>query len=349
MKRLFVLGVLATVFPPCFAPDLLPLRWPRVFANDAVARKTLGSIERLDRRFDALVPPGTVLEVVADGFNWLEGPVWEASSRSLLFSDIPGNTVFRWREGEGVSRVLKPSGYTGSAPFLGREPGSNGLALDAQGRLVLCQHGDRRIVRREQDGTLVAIAERYQGRRLNSPNDLAFRSGGDLYFTDPPFGLPKQFDDEQRELPFSGVFRVTPAGELALVSDALRAPNGLAFSPDERTLYVSNADPARPAWFAFDLRPDGSAGEGRVFADATRWLRDGTGLPDGLKADRHGNLFATGPGGIYVFTPAGELLGTIRTGVPTANLNWGGDGSVLYVTADTMVARLRTTTRGARF
>lgn len=350
MKRLLLFGALSLAFPPCVPKGVFPaFPRPALLARAFAAPRTLGSVERRDARLDALVPRGAQLEVVADGFVWLEGPVWDRATGSLLFSDIPSNTVFRWKEGQGVSRFLKPSGYTGQEPFLGREPGSNGLALDAQGRLLLCQHGDRRIARREPDGRLVPVAERYQGRRLNSPNDVVVLSSGELFFTDPPFGLERQFDDPKREIPVSGVYRVTAAGEVALVTDALRAPNGLAFSPDERTLYVSNADPARPVWMAFDVRRDGSAGAGRVFADATPWLAAGPGLPDGLKADRDGNLFATGPGGIYVFTPRAELLGVIRTGVPTANLNWGDDGSVLYVTADKQVARLRTATRGAGF
>lgn len=346
-KELLGLALLAAVFPPCFAKHWSPLRFATVKAWEKPAARTLGTIERRDPRLEALLGREAALEVVASGFSWLEGPVWDRSSGSLLFSDIPTNTVFRWKEGEGVSRFLKPSGYSGSAPFLGREPGSNGLVLDSAGRLVLCQHGDRRLARREADGTLVPVAERYEGRRLNSPNDLVYRKGGELYFTDPPFGLPRHFEDEGRELTFSGVFRVRPDGRVVLATDALRAPNGLAFSPDERTLYVSNADPAHAVWMAFDVREDGSLARGRVFADATAWVKHGPGLPDGLKADREGNLFATGPGGIYVFTPEAELLGVVRTGVATANLAWGEDGSVLYVTADKQVARLRTLTRGA--
>ncbi len=244
-----------------------------------------------------------------------------------------------------MTLFVSKSGYSGSAPFGGREPGSNGLAFDAQGRLVLCQHGDRRIARREPDGRLVALAERYEGRRLNSPNDLVFRSNGDLYFTDPPFGLPKTYEDPAKELAFQGVYRVSPGGRVTLLTRELNGPNGLAFSPDERTLYVSNAEAARPVWMAYPVRADGTLGPGREFANARAWVREGDGLPDGLKTDRAGNVFAAGPGGIHVFASDGTRLGRIETGVPTGNLNWGGDGSVLYVTANHWIARISTRTR----
>ena len=244
---------------------------------------------------------------------------------------------------------LQPSGYTGAAPFTGREPGSNGLAFDAQGRLVLAEHGDRRIARLEPDGRKTTLADRYEGKRLNSPNDLVFASNGDLYFTDPPFGLPRAFDDPEKELPWSGVFRLSAGGQLTLLIRELRAPNGIALSPDERTLYVSNADPARPVWMAYALKPDGTLAPGRVFFDATPWTARGKGLPDGLKVDREGNLFATGPGGIHVFAPDGTHLGSIEMAVPTGNVAWGGDGSVLFVTADTAIYRIALRTRGAGF
>jgi len=309
----------------------------------------VGRIERLDPRFDALVPPGAQLEKVADGMDWTEGPLWDATDGSLLFSDVPRNAVFRWKEGEGVTRVLNASGYTGAAPFVGREPGSNGLALDGEGRLVLCQHGDRRIARRERDGAFTVLADRYQGRRLNSPNDLVYRSAGDLYFTDPPFGLPGAFDDPAKEMPFQGVYRLSPKGALRAVVTELRAPNGIGFSPDEKTLYVSNAEHANPVWMAYPVRPDGTVGTGRIFADARAWVSPQEGVPDGLEVDRAGNLFAAAPGGIHVFAPDGTRLGRIVTGVKTGNVAWGEDGSVLYVAANHWILRLRTRTRGKGF
>jgi gluconolactonase len=308
-----------------------------------------GSIEQLDPRLDAIIPLNVTLERVAEGIEWAEGPVWDGQEGALLFSDIPRNGVYRWKQGSPVSLAIPRSGYTGQTPFAGREPGSNGLTFDREGRLVLTQHGDRRIVRREHDGSFTTLVDRYDGHRLNSPNDLVYRSTGDLYFTDPPYGLPGTFDDPAKELPFQGVFRLKADGDLELLATKLRAPNGLAFSPDERTLYVSNSDRERPIWMAYSLREDGSVSGSRQFADATPWALPGHGLPDGLKVDIHGHVFATGPHGVHVFAPDGTRLGHIHTGVPTGNVAWGEDGSVLFVAANHWMCRLQTLTRGARF
>ncbi len=304
-------------------------------------------IERLDAKLDALIPKDAVVEKVADGIEWAEGPLWDAREGALLFSDVPRNGVYRWKSGAGASLFLGDSGYTGRAPFSGREPGSNGLAFDAQGRLVMCQHGDRRIARREPDGAITVLAERFEGKRLNSPNDLVFRSNGDLYFTDPPFGLAGAFDDPAKELSFQGVYRLTPDGRLSAVIRDLRAPNGIGFSPDEKTLYVSNADRGRPVWMAYPVKADGTLGPGHELAEASAWVKEGEGVPDGLKVDRHGNLFAAGPGGVHIYSPEGVRLGRIETGVPTGNVAWGEDGSVLYIAANHAILRLRTLTRGA--
>jgi gluconolactonase len=306
-------------------------------------------IERNDARFDALVPAAVAVEKIADGFHWLEGPVWDRTAGWLLFSDIPANAVYRWRPGSGAERFLQPSGYSGSAPFSGREPGSNGLLFDPAGRLLLCQHGDRRIARLDDDGVLRSVVDRFRGRRFNSPNDAVFRRNGDLYFTDPPFGLPGTFDDPARELDISGVYRLAANGSVEIVIDSLKAPNGIAFSPDESVLYVSDVDPARPAWYAFDVLDNGGVGNGRILVDAAPWLGALPGGPDGIKVDRHGNLFTAGPGGVYVFAPDGVHLGTLLIGDATANVAWGEDGTVLYITAGTAVYRLRTTTRGAGY
>ncbi len=311
----------------------------------AAAAQSFGRIERLDPRFDSLIPVGVVLEKVADGIEWAEGPLWDERNGSLLFSDVPRNGVFRWKEGTGISQVLRRSGYSGAAPFTGREPGSNGLAFDGEGRLVMCQHGDRRIARRESDGTITVLADRHQGKRLNSPNDLVFRSNGDLYFTDPPFGLPLGFDDPAKEIPFQGVYRLTPEGMLTAVVTDLRAPNGIGFSPDEKRLYVSNADNRQPIWMAYELRADGTVAAARQFAEASAWVKGGEGAPDGLEVDAAGNVFAAGPGGVHVFAPDGTRLGRIETGVKTGNLAWGDDGSVLYIAADDWILRLRTSTK----
>jgi gluconolactonase len=319
-------------------------------AAEATVKKTLGTIERKDPRLDTLVPKDAVLEVLAEGFAWTEGPVWDKKNGRVLFSDIPANAINEWTTAGGIKLFLKPSGYSGSAPFTGREPGSNGLTYDALGRLVLCQHGNRQIARLEKDGTFKTLADRYQGKRLNSPNDLAYRSNGDLYFTDPAYGLPKTFDDPARELTFTGVYRLAKDGSVTLLVQDLKAPNGIAFSPDEKTLYVAQSHPEKAVVMAYDVQADGSVKNGRVFFDMTPWVgKDRPGLPDGLKVDRAGNLFVTGPGGVHVLTAKAEHLGTMATGVPTANCAFGEDGSTLFVTANTTLCRIRLATRGAGF
>ena len=297
-------------------------------------------IERRDPRFDALVPAGARLEPIAEGFTWLEGPVWDARRGVLLFSDVARNAVFRWRPGGAPRSFLEPSGYSGKAAFPGREPGSNGLAFDGAGRLVLAQHGDRRIARREPDGSLTVLAERYEGRRLNSPNDLVFSRAGDLYFTDPPFGLARTFDDPARELPWSGVYRLAASGELTLLTAELRAPNGIALSPSENTLYVSNSDAGNPVWMAYPLAGDGRLGPGRLLHDARAWTRRWPGLPDGMEVDAAGNLWAAGPGGVHVFAPDGAHLGSLVLGVATSNCAFGPGQAELYVTAGSRVYRV---------
>jgi gluconolactonase len=314
--------------------------------NAIAAESPYARLESLDKRFDALIAPDTKIEKIADDLLWSEGPLWDAKTRSLLFSDIPRNVVMSWNADKGVSRFLERSGYTGAAPFTGREPGSNGLTFDPQGRLTLCQHGDRRISRREADGTMVPVATSYNGKKLNSPNDLVFDDQGALYFTDPPFGLPGTFADPGKELAFNAVFRVAKDGKITAVATELEAPNGLGFSPDYKTLYVANARASSPIWKAYAVQPDGSLDKGRVFADSSALYKQGDGVPDGLKVDVHGNVFATGPGGVLVYAPDGALLGRILTGVPTANVAFGEDGSTLFITANHRVLRMRTLTRG---
>jgi gluconolactonase len=309
---------------------------------------TIGKIHRLDPRLDMLLAPDARIEVIASGFDWSEGPLWIKDGGYLIFSDIPRNTVMKWKEGEGVSLYIKPSGFTGIGDY-GREPGSNGLTLDLQGRLVSCEHGDRRVSRLEPAGGKKTLVDNYQGKRLNSPNDVVFRSNGDMYFTDPPYGLPGNWDDPRRELDFCGVFRLAHDGHLSLLTGEMTRPNGLAFSPDETTLYVAQSDPKRAIWMAFPVKADGMISPGRVFADVTEMVGKYPGLPDGMKVDRNGNLFATGPGGVHVFAPDGKTLGRIETGEATANCAWGDDGSTLYIAADMYICRVKTKTKAARW
>ncbi len=312
------------------------------------AQPTIGTVHRLDPALDALIPQDAEIEVLAQGFTWAEGPVWVGSEQDgyLLFSDIPRNTVFRWEEGEGITVFLHPSGYTGHT-YYGGEPGSNGLLLDPQGRLVLCEHGDRRVSVLTKNGGRRTLVDHYQGRRLNSPNDACFHRNGDLYFTDPPYGLPERMGDPRQELDFCGVYRLSTDGTLTLLTKEMTRPNGIAFSPDCRTLYVAQSDPAAAVWKAFPVKPDGTLGPSRVLYDATGDVGKLPGLPDGLKVDRHGHLFATGPGGVLILSPEGRLLGRLDTGKATANCGWGDDGRTLYITADSHLCRIRTTTRGA--
>lgn len=305
---------------------------------------TIGTIHRLDPALDALLPPDAKVEVVASGFEWSEGPVWDARNAQLLFSDIPRNTIYAWTADKGITVFMKPSGYTGVADY-GREPGSNGLAFDRQGRLILCEHGDRRIARLELGGGKVTLADRYQGKRLNSPNDAVVHSSGDIYFTDPIYGLPQREKDPNRELDFCGVYRWSARdGSVTLLSKELSRPNGIALSPDGKTLYVANSEGTKAIWMAFPVLSDGNVGQGRVFVDATPLkLRGGN---DGMKVDRDGNTWATGPGGIHIMTPQGKLLGRIEIGESTANVAFGDDGSTLYVTADMYLCRVKTKAKG---
>jgi gluconolactonase len=310
---------------------------------------SLGTIERFDPRFDKIVPPGSKMEIIGEGFDWSEGPVWDKPGKFLLFSDVPMNTVYRWKAGMAKPEVfLKPSGYTGTTPR-GGEPGSNGLVRDPEGRLVLCQHGDRRIARLEAGGKFQTIVDNYEGKKFNSPNDAVYASDGSLYFTDPPYGLLGKNADPKKEIPFNGVYRLSAKGELTLLTKEMTYPNGIALSPDEKTLYVANSDPEKAIWMAFPRKADGTIGEGRVFFDATRGVKTLKGLPDGMKVDKDGNLFATGPGGVLVFAPDGTHLGTLNTGEATANVGWGDDGSTLYITADMYLAKLKTSTKGLGF
>lgn len=311
-----------------------------------VTRATGGDILRLDSRIDAIAPRDATIERLATGFQFTEGPVWHPDGH-LLFSDPNANTIYRWSGDGQVSVHRTKSGYAGVDVGEYHQPGSNGLTLDPEGRLTIAEHGRRRVVRIERNGLTTVIADRYRGKRLNSPNDLVYKSDGSLYFTDPPFGLPRVFDDPRKELPFSGVYRLAN-GELELLTSDLTGPNGLAFSPDERFLYVSNWDVARKVIMRYPVNPDGTLGTGSVFLDVTA-AEPGEQAWDGVKVDREGNVYAAGPGGVWILAPSGVHLGTIRPPETPANIAWGDDdGRTLYMAARTGLYRIRLGIPGVR-
>lgn len=308
--------------------------------------RTTGSIERLSPKLDDLIPADAQIEILAEGFEWSEGPLWLEDQQMIIFSDIPNNRINSWKVGAKQAEVyLEPSGYTGMIDRVG-EPGCNGLLLNPDGKLVLCQHGDRRIALMDApldapQSAFTTLADNWQGKKLNSPNDAVYHPNGSLYFTDPPYGLEKNMEDPAKELDFQGVYRLEPSGELHLLTKEITRPNGIAFSPDGMTAYVASSDPERAIWMAYDVNESGDFENGRVFFDVTDQVGQAHGLPDGLKVDRAGNLFATGPGGVYIFTPEGEQLGLIKTGEATANCAFDKDGRTLYMTADMYLMRVK--------
>jgi gluconolactonase len=303
----------------------------------------IGSIVRLDPAFDSLVPRDAIIEKVADGFQFTEGPLWR-SDNHLWFSDVVGNVLRSVTPAGQVEVLIRDSGGKSSAPP-GSFIGSNGMIADKDGYVLLCQHTDRRIVRVAPDLSMKPYLEKYQGKRLNSPNDLVYKSDGALYFTDPPYGLVKQDEDPAKELKFNGVYRYA-GGKLTVAIEDLSRPNGLAFSPDEKTFYVANSDPRRRVWMRYDVVADGSLRNGRVFADVTPEKDEGD--PDGMKVDSQGNVYGSGPGGVWVFAPDGRHLGTIKPPETPANCNWGDDGKTLYITARTGVYRIRLAVAGEK-
>jgi len=302
-------------------------------------------ILRMDPVLDSVVSPDAKIEKLAGGFLFTEGPVWVHDGSYLLFSDPNNNLIYRWSPEDGVSIYRTHSGYSGMDIGECGQPGSNGLTLDAQGRLTINEHGNRRVTRLEKNGQVTVLADRYQGKRLNSPNDLVYRSDGALYFTDPPFGLPKSFDDLRKELPFSGVYCLIK-GELKLVSADLDGPNGLAFSPDEKYLYVDNWDEKSKVILRYNVQPDGTLTNKRMFFDATN--EPGEDAWDGLKVDQQGNVYASGPGGLWIFSKEGKHLGTIIGPEHPHNLAWGGDDRrTLYLAAQTGIYRIALKIPGA--
>jgi gluconolactonase len=319
-------------------------------------------IQKLDPALDQLVPPDAKLERVATGFNkWTEGPVWTRDG-SLLFAEIPANNIVKWAPGQEARVFMHPSGYQGTEPFKGPEPGSNGMTLDADGRVSVAGHAARTVWRLESvdpHAQITVLADSFGGKKLNSPNDLVYKSDGSLYFTDPPYGLPTQSDsDPAKELKVNGVYRIAAARQqkpgadpdrdkLQLVISDLPRPNGIAFSPDEKYLYI--ADSGKSVWMRYRVRPDGSVIEGAVFLDPASEKPEGTGGPDGIRVDKKGNLYGSGPGGVWIISPAGKHLGTIKVPERVSNVAWGdADGKTLYITASTSVYRIKLKVAGVR-
>lgn len=302
------------------------------------------SVEKLDPALDAIVGNQLTVSVIASGYEWTEGPLWLEGDKKLLFSDVPTNTIYQWTEEKGSSIYLTPSGYTGEAPR-GGEPGSNGLTLDVEGNLLLCQHGDRRIAMMntsiaEPASDFTTISDTYNGKRFNSPNDLVFHNY-DIYFTDPAYGLEKQMDDPKKELPFQGVYRIPAEGQVQLMIDSLTRPNGIGFSPDGKKMYVANSDSEKARWYEYSINDSLKITSGKIVWDATEQAKTEKGLPDGLKVDAQGNIFATGPGGIWIFSGDGKLLGKIKLEEATSNCALTADGKTLFVTNDMLVLKIK--------
>jgi gluconolactonase len=307
---------------------------------------TTGSVIRLEPELDRIIPPGALPEILAEGFDWSEGPLWLPDQEALIFSDIPQNSIFRWDERNGLQLYLKPSGYTDTVPR-GGETGSNGLLLDREGRLVLCQHGDRRMAMMKSppdhpSPDFVTLADRWDGKRFNSPNDAVFRKDGILYFTDPAYGMEFGYRDSRREMDFTGVFMLRTSGEVSLVTDAFSAPNGIGLSPGETRMYVANSGGKTGlVWMLFDIAEDGMPMNPRIFCDARPAADSLRGGPDGLVVRSDGIIFAAGPGGVWIIRPDGTHLGIIRTGQATSNCTLDAEEKYLYMTCDMYLMRIR--------
>ncbi|MCA0932723.1 SMP-30/gluconolactonase/LRE family protein [Lutimonas saemankumensis] len=302
------------------------------------------TIEILDEEILNIVNPENKFEILSEGHDWTEGPLWLDEQGKLLFSDIPRNTVYSWSEKDGVEVYLNPSGFTGEN-YKGSEPGANGLLLDPEGNLVLCQHGNRQVARmnsplNQPKPEYISLVNVYDNKKLNSPNDAAYHSNGQLFFTDPPYGLAGRMEDPEKELSFQGVYRLEKSGKLTLVDDQLSRPNGIGFSSDESILYVANSDPENPIWNSYHLDSMGQVKSKELFFDSKALASEREGLPDGLEVHPKGFVFATGPGGVLIFNKEGSHLGTLLTGQATSNVAFNGDHSSLFMTANSYVLRL---------
>ena len=303
----------------------------------------IGSLEFLDPRMEDLIDKNAKIELLAEGFDWAEGPVWVDRLNGVLFSDVPNNKVYMWNEKKGLSIFLEPSGMTNYSPT-NKTDGSNGLALDKNGNLILCQHGDRTVSRLKKwnfkKPSFDIIVEKYEGKRLNSPNDLVFDKSGSIYFTDPPYGLKIQDDDPLKELNFNGIYRWSESKGIELLSKSIKRPNGIILSEDEKTVYVGNSDKDNNVIIAFDNNKNGLVNE-RVFFDGNKLSKNRVGLFDGLKLHSSGIIFTTGPGGVLLLDSKGKHLGTIMPGKATANCAFDSDESYLYLTSDNVLARIK--------
>jgi gluconolactonase len=308
-------------------------------------KKMKATIERFDPSLDAILSADAKPEIIAEGFEWSEGPVWIEKNKMLLFSDVPTNTIYKWTEEKGKEVYLTPSGYTDTVKR-GGEMGSNGLTLDTEGNLVLCQHGNRQMAKMDApldkpEAKYITIANKYNGKRFSSPNDAVFNSTGELFFTDPPYGLESQSDnDPKKEISFNGVYKVKKNGEVILLVDSITRPNGLAFLPGEKKLIIACSDPDKPNWYVFDVNGD-SLINGKIFYSAADRDKSLKGLPDGLKIDKKGNVFATGPGGVWIFNSEGKPLGKIKVEESTSNVALSPDEKTLYITNDMYVLRIK--------
>ncbi|HYF33191.1 MAG TPA: SMP-30/gluconolactonase/LRE family protein [Chitinophagaceae bacterium] len=305
--------------------------------------RTIGGIERIDPEINAIIDSNAVIEIIAEGFEWSEGPVWLEKQQKLLFSDVPKNTIHAWSEEKGTEVYLTPSGYTGNTTR-GGETGSNGLQL-MNDSLVLCQHGNRQVAVMNAPldapkSDFRSLANQYNRKKFNSPNDLVIRSNGDVFFTDPPYGLEKGMDDSTKETPFQGVYKVS-GGRVTLMVDSITRPNGIAFTPDEKVLIVANSDPAKPFWYAYDVTAGDSLINARIHHDASAAAKTEKGLPDGLKIDKQGYVFASGPGGLWIFNKNGKLIGKCKIPEATSNCALSADEKTLYITSDMYVLRIR--------
>lgn len=312
--------------------------------NQRNGNKTTGNLERFDAGLDKIITSDAQAEIIAEGFEWSEGPLWIENEKMLLFSDVPTNKIYKWTEDNGKEVYLEPSGYTDTIPR-GGEIGSNGLLLDNDGRLILCQHGNRQIARMDAPlndprPNFISLASRYNGMRFSSPNDAAINSQHEIFFTDPPYGLPNRENDTTKETPWNGVYKIKQDGTVILLVDSITRPNGIAFMPGGKKLVIANSDPGKPYWYIYDVGANDSLINGKIFYDASP-VKNVKGLPDGFKIDKNGNVIASGPGGVYFFNSDGKLLGRVNLEHAASNCALSADERTLYITNDMQVLRLK--------